>query len=464
MPLRDRGTRGGYLDPVIIADIDDGVVIPIEGDTISGDVPVIPGDGAVFTVQPNDSGFIDAFARQRFSEPFTLFDSKQIWDDPDIANSAENFPLFWDNQEVSGSGTSTLFNVNRASTTLAVSATTAGKRVRQTKQRFNYQPGKSQVAIFTNVDMQTSSGITKEVGLFDDNNGLFFRSSGGVRSVVVRSFATGAAVDRRVVNQADWSLDKMNGNGPSGVNLDFLLSQIPIIDFEWLGVGRVRYGWYVDGLPIYCHEELNANNLDVVYMSNPNLPVRYSIENDGTGAADSFETICTTVISEGGLQPNGAQRADDTGITPIGTPAAGTTYGIGGIRLKTAYISADIRETFISMIETSGANNPFIWRVHLNATVDVPGNFVYNDVSRSSIQFAGGSATATDNVIQAANAGFVLHCGMASRSTGEIAVPLESALRLGALIDGTRDEIIISNTPFTPNQNASLAINWREAW
>jgi hypothetical protein len=216
---------------------------------------------------------LDAFARQRFSEPFTLFDSKQIWDDPDLANNVENYPLFWDNQEVSGGGTSTLFSANRASTILGVSATTAGNRVRQSKQRFNYQPGKSQLAIFTHIDLDTTSGNTKEVGLFDDSNGIFFRSSGGVKSAVVKSFATGAAVDR-VFNQADWNLDQMNGNGASGVNLDFTRCQIPFIDFEWLGVGRVRYGWFIDGMPIYCHEVNNTNNLDVVYMSNPNLPIR----------------------------------------------------------------------------------------------------------------------------------------------------------------------------------------------
>jgi hypothetical protein len=460
--LRNRPTRGGPLEPVIISDVDDGVTVPVSvppGTTI----PVVPESGANFPVKFGDSPSIDAFARARFSEPFTLFDSKQIWDDPDIANNAENYPLFWDNQEVSGSGTTTTFSVNRASTTLAVSNATAGKRVRQSKQRFNYQPGKSQVGIFTCIDLDAGPGNAKEIGLFDDNDGLFFRSSAGGHSVVIRSFASGVAIDTER-EQATWNKDLMNGNGASGVNLDFVKSQIPLVDFEWLGVGRVRFGWFVDGLPIYCHEFLNTNNLDVVYMSNPNLPVRASIENDGTGAADTFEQVCTTVISEGGIQPNGVLRFEDIGTlaaNDIAAASPGVTYAVCGIKLKPAYLSADVREVFASLIENSGANNPFIWKLHLNPTIAAA--LTYSDVPNSAIQFGVGSgATPANNVISAD--GFVVGGGYQARQDANASVPLESALRLGALIDGTVDELVLSGSPLTNSQLYFGGLQWREAW
>lgn len=459
MPLRDRGTRAGYLDPVIIADIEDGV-----------NIPVIPGSDDPFTVQPvgggnfpiapGDGPSIDAFARQRFSEPFTLFDSKQIWDDPDIANSAENYPLFYDNQETSGAGTATAFDVNRASTTLSVSNTTAGTRVRQTKQRFNYQPGKSQLVIITGLDGQTGTGITKRFGYFDENNGLFYQDQAGTISVVVRSFVTGAAVDT-VIDQATWNLDKLDGSGASGVTLDITKTQILFLDFEWLGVGRVRFGFFIDGLPIYCHEVLNTNSLTAVYMSTPNLPIRVEISNDGSGAADSVEHICTTVISEGGIQPNGVLRFADigtTGATDISAATPGTTYAICGIRLKSAYLSADIRETFVSMIENSGANNPFLWRVHLNPTLTT--GLTFSDVPNSAVQF--GVGLPAGDVITAD--GIVTAGGYQARQDANVSVPLESALRLGALIDGTRDELVLSGTPSTNNQLYFGGLQWREAW
>ena len=57
-------------------------------------------------IEAGDSPTIDAFGRLRVSNPKTLFDSKQIFSDPDILDSAEKYPLFYDNQEVSGGGTS----------------------------------------------------------------------------------------------------------------------------------------------------------------------------------------------------------------------------------------------------------------------------------------------------------------------------------------------------------------------
>ena len=87
-----------------------------------------------------DGPNFDAFARSRVSNPITVFDSKQIFN---------NQALFWDDQETSGSGTSSTYSKPNARTRIAVSADTAGVRTRQTFQRFNYQPGKSELVIVT---------------------------------------------------------------------------------------------------------------------------------------------------------------------------------------------------------------------------------------------------------------------------------------------------------------------------
>ena len=92
-------------------------------------------------VKASASQSVDAFGRWRVSSPLSLFDSKQLYDSQ---------PLYWDDQQVSGSGTTSTHSTARASTTIAVAGTTIGRRVRQTFQRFNYQPGKSQMAIFSN--------------------------------------------------------------------------------------------------------------------------------------------------------------------------------------------------------------------------------------------------------------------------------------------------------------------------
>ena len=246
------------------------------------------------------AGNMDAFYRMRISEPLTIFDSKQLVDSQ---------PLFWDDAQTSGAGTSSTYNTNQASTSISVSASTAGTRVRQTFRYFNYQPGKSQLVIMTGIFGSVLAGITSRLGLFTANNGMFFEQSPLGMGVVVRSFTSGVAVDTRI-NQANWNLDTMDGTGPSGITLDFTKTLIYIIDYEWLGVGTIRYGVYVNGLPYYVHAVHNSNINTVVYMSTPNLPLRYEISNDGTGLASSLTHICTTVITEGGRQQTGLEREE----------------------------------------------------------------------------------------------------------------------------------------------------------
>lgn len=411
------------------------------------------------TVQLDDSIF-DAFSRLRTSNPFTLFDSKQVWNDPDLPNDTENFPLFWDNQQTSGAGTSTAFNANRASTTLAVSANTAGARVRQTKQRFNYQPGKSQAIILTAIFSDTPKGVTKRFGYFDENNGLFFQNRDGQWSVVIRSTVSGAVTERIFV-QSSWNVDKLDRTGLSQLRLNNLATQIFFIDFEWLGSGRVRFGLFTGGKPVYCHQVLNANVLNAVYMSTPNLPIRAEIVNDGTGAASGLELICATVLSEGGLEENGVIRSANLGAdaaNEIQANIAGITYAVCGIRLKPAYLSAMIKALSISIVETAGPAASFLWQLHLNPTLTT--GLTYSDIPNSAIQFGVGLA-AGDVIV---NEGTVLNMGYIPGLIEGKSVLTPGALRLGALIDGTQDEIILSVTPLTANQDILGGLSWQEVW
>jgi len=144
----------------------------------------------------------DAFGRLRVSSPTTLFDSKQLFDAQ---------PLLWDDQETSGSGTGSTHSTNTVSTTMTVGATTAGVRVRQTFQSFNYQPGKSQLILLTGVMNKTGggTGINRRIGMFNAKNGLFFEDAEGTLNVVRRTYVTGSAVDNKVAQSA-WNLDKLD--------------------------------------------------------------------------------------------------------------------------------------------------------------------------------------------------------------------------------------------------------------
>lgn len=401
-------------------------------------------DGVFFQDGPS----VDAFGRLRTSNPFTLFDAKQAFD---------NLPNLWDDQEVSGSGTSSNHSVDLAASTLAVSATTAGNRTRQTFMRFNYQPGKSQFILITFLLDKTGggTGITRELGYGDDDNGIFLVDNEGTYQVVIRSSTSGSAVDT-AIDQEDWNIDPMDGTGPSGVTIDFSKVQIFEIDMEWLGVGRVRVGFNIDGQSFYVHQFLHANIISTVYMSSPNLPLRYKIANDGTGVASSMDAICASVVSEGGLENNGIIRSANIGTTPINANTTGTTYALVGLRAKTTHIGANLR--IISQSVLAGTTDDFIWSIRFNPTV--AGTFTYSDLSDSGVQLAYGD-TAGNPSTNTVTGGQLIASGY---SIGRVADRAEvfTARHLGAAIDGTRDTLVLCVTPITGNADIYGSITWRE--
>jgi len=342
---------------------------------------------------------------------------------------------------------------------MSVSATTAGTRVRQTFMRFNYQPGKSQLIMITGVLGAGGTGLTQCLGYFDEDNGLFFCCDEGVLNVVRRTSVTGSPVDTSVAQSA-WNLDKMDGTGASGITLDFTKTQIFIIDFEWLGVGRVRMGLVHNGHIIYCHESLNSNNLDEVYMSTPNLPLRYEISNDGTGAADSLKQICGTVISEGGSQELGILRYKSTAGTHIDADTENIVYAIMGIRLKSTHLDAAVKIKRLAVQIQTGSENGE-WTLLFNPTV--ASTFTYSDETSSAVQIATGATANTVTGGTAMDGGFAQSSTGGGGSGGATEV-VENAILLGSKIDGTPDEFVLCWRPIgaTAAHDIEGSMHWRE--
>lgn len=403
-----------------------------------------------FGVYYTDKPDLDAFGRLRVSNPETIFDSKQIF------NSQ---PLFWDDAQTIGSGTSSTYNSNQASTTIAVSAATAGTRVRQTFRRFNYQPGKSQLIELTGVIGAGVSGVTKRLGLFDQNNGVFFQQIGTTVSVAVRTFTSGSAVTT-AINQSNWNLDTLDGSGlpanPSGITLDVTKTQIFVIDFQWLGVGRIRYGFEIDGVLIYCHEILNANVNTLVWASLPNLPLRYEISNDGSGGVASLVHICTTVVSEGGRSNVGYQLGTNRGITALTTLNNSSIYPLIAIRLGSSFLAADVVPTNFSI--ACASNSTFNFYLLLNPTV------VGTALSFSAITNSAVEQDITTTNATTLTGGTILFSGTSQQTNESILnVQSPSDIQLGSTIAGVSDRLVLAVQRITGTAETFYgSLNWRE--
>lgn len=82
------------------------------------------------------------------------------------------------------------------------------------------------------------------------------------------------------IPQSQWNLDRADGTGPSGYNLDPLRMQMAYIDYTWYGAGYIRFGFRgVNGEIIYCHRMPNNNVNLAAYMRSGNLPGRFEVNN-----------------------------------------------------------------------------------------------------------------------------------------------------------------------------------------
>jgi hypothetical protein len=238
-----------------------------------------------------DSANLDAFSRLRVAQLTTVLDLKHLHDKQ---------PLLVD-EVVNGSATS-VYSTSLSSVTMSVNAAN-DYVIRQTFQRFEYQSGKSQLIFCTFSGFQSETNVIKRVGYFSSStlapyttalDGLFLDSDG--TDISINIYRSGTVIEN--TSQSSWNIDSLDGTGPSGINVDWSKNFILVIDFQFLGVGRVRWGADIDGQIVYFHESKHANNLSSVYMSSPNQPIRYEIR--ATGAAESsFQMICAAVNSEG---------------------------------------------------------------------------------------------------------------------------------------------------------------------
>ena len=299
---------------------------------------------------------LDAFGRQRVSNPLTMFDSSHRYADNNL----------WVNS-ITGTAAAT-FSAAEGLINLTVGTANGDQIIRETIKVFSYQPGKSLLVMSTFVFGGAKANLRQRVGYYGADNGLYFERDGTSLYFVERSAVTGSVVNTRVA-QADWNQDPLNGTGPSGLTLDASKSQILYMDIEWLGLGTCRMGFIIDGVFVPAHNFNHANLTTTTYITTASLPLRYEMTNTAaTASASTLKQVCSTVISEGGYELRGAQLSAGTLITtPKTLTTAGTFYPVVSIRLKTTRLDAIVILTAISILGISNNAN-YKWEVVASGT------------------------------------------------------------------------------------------------
>ena len=385
--------------------------------------------GAILKRGP-DSGEVDAFGRNRVSEPFTLFDSTLRY--------TKRTDLWF--EKATGSATFT-YSVDESALDLGIGTASGNVALRRTKRRFPYQPGKSLMVLQSFVPSAPAAGVKQDIGLFDDENGVMFRINGTTAQFVIRSKASGSVVEN-VVDQDSWNIDTFEG-------LDLTKVQIFIADMEWLGSGRVRVGFVIDGEIRYCHEFNHANNGTTVYSTTAILPLSYRVESTAIlASAASLKQICSSVMSEGGYEPSGP-------IYTVGRGASGVTnisgeQVVAGIRMASGRLGNVIMPAQIDA--TIEGNTVAQWRLVLNPTV-TSGTWAPAENGRGNVETLTAATFSGGTVVAAGLVG----------TRGAVAFEPESGLALSLGVDSAdnSDVLLLTMEADTATKGTAL-LGWRE--
>jgi hypothetical protein len=383
----------------------------------------------------------------RVSQPQALFDAQLTYDLQ---------PLLFE-QLTDGSGAAVAHDSTNRCATLTLSTTpTDGYAYMQSFEHIRYQPGKSQLIFITFNFNGGTSDVIKLAGYSDGSNGIEVRLDGTTPKIALLS---DTSEGDEIIAQSAWNLDTLDGDGASGIDIDFTKVQIAVIDLQALYVGRVRVGFDLDGQIVYAHEFLHANQDSSPYIQTASLPIRCGMVCSAEASA-TMKFICASVSSEGGQEDvNGFSFAAEGTVTA----SSGARTHILSIRPNTTFNSLANRTKFVleSIELLVTGSNPVLWELCIGQAIS--GTTTYTDVNATYSAFEFNTAGTIDGdpaiVIASgyAAASVQTKSAISSRIANRYPITLDSAGAVRAL--GTMSVIV---TGIGGTSATRVSLNWKE--
>ncbi len=252
---------------------------------------------------------------------------------------------------------------------LQTGTTSTGIASLETLQRGQYQAGQQgQFGMGVRLSSLPTGSQFAEWGYFDEQNGFGF----GVDATSLYTFSLFNGVKTKVY-RANWSKDKLDGSGASGLTLDVTQGIVCHVDFIWYGYGDIDFGFLVYN-PVTQHTQyIIANDLKIngsVSTCDPNQPLRMVVNNGGSTSSNF--SLCVgghqfSVIG-GETQPkrrhlgefiNDYQLVNNTNWQPVLAIRRKSVFGDSG---RTNSVKCFLRSLSVS---ASGAD--IKWKLSQNA-------------------------------------------------------------------------------------------------
>jgi hypothetical protein len=255
---------------------------------------------------------------------------------------------------------------------------------RQSKEYVNVPSGRINISLITGVLARKSDGsaidvstvgitagdkVTSQIGLFDDQNGIYFQyeaTSDG--TVIAETYSICKTVNSsiNIIKQSDWNVDKCDGYGPSGVVLNKSDMNTFIFRMGTLPKTYMQVGIMHEGTAILIHDFKNEQFFN-------KLPMRWSLKQEcGADTVSKIEMIQnnSVVLSN---EKHHIQKIHKSAVCPSDSNykkinADAVEDVIFDIRLNSDYKRSKIKIEKINIInkESTGI---VLWKLVKNATV-----------------------------------------------------------------------------------------------
>jgi hypothetical protein len=263
-----------------------GVFDPITG------MPVTLQGGASINVRIGDTSSRDAFARLRVSLQTCVW-STSFWNG-----------INTDVLEVGGTNNTSVIN-NDGTTNLTCTTNAVGNIAWiQSFIPIRYEPGQSRLVRMTFAPMALHSGVQMRIGPYSDDgtgvgNGIYIEFTGAQVNLVRRWYNGSQTMEERI-SQNFWNQDTFTGSdltpwmgqiagdvlskistntaNPSGLYLNWELMQHLVVDYQFLGVGRIRVGWDIGGEIYWAHWFQASNSLPMPWAETGSIPLRAEVK------------------------------------------------------------------------------------------------------------------------------------------------------------------------------------------
>lgn len=382
--ITSTGTTGGSTITVTVDDVDHGLQVGAEI-IISG--VTTSGYNNTYTVASivNDYAFtVTALGNLGDTTAVMDVDAKVLvngWHGSSVRAGLfdDQNGVFW---EFNGS---TLCVVRRTAVlqlTGTVAVTANSNSITGTNTRFTQQVKVGDKIIVRGLTLNVTNVVSDtSLTVSPDYRGVTV-SAGGIKATLVRETR---------VPQSEFNLDKLDGTGPSGFNVDLGKMQMVGLQYTWYGAGFIDFIMRgSDGNWVYAHRIKNNNINTEAYMRSGNLPVRYSIENEGvasslTASMDAsqntipvadltyFPNAGTVYIDNELISYTGKSAASGAGnLTGAGRAATLTTYFAGNNNAGTAAAAAT-HNSGVGVILVSNTCTPLL--SHWGSALIMDGGF-----------------------------------------------------------------------------------------